>query len=172
MLTITALETAGVELLPFDIAWTGAAGDFVLAGREGLRAADPIATAVVMLLFTDARGTDAQALRAEASDRRGWVGDGFDIDRPNGESELGSRLWLYRREALTSELAQAIEDEARRALQPLIAQQAAARIDVVATAHLDGPGNRLTLAIAVYGRDGTKRYADRFDILWDAARAL
>lgn len=171
MLSITPLETAGVELLQPDIFWNGTAGDFVLADGT-LQSTDPIKTAVVMLLFTDARGTDDQMRRADTTDKRGWVGDGFDIDRAGGETELGSRLWLLRREALRAELARDFQDEAARALQPLIAQGVVVRIDVTAEAVLDQPGNVLRLTVNLYGRDGSRRYADRFDILWNDASAL
>lgn len=171
MLTITPLETAGVELLPPDIVWNGVAGDFVLANGT-LQSSDPIKTAVVMLLFTDARGSDDQMRRADETDKRGWVGDGFDVDRARGETDLGSRLWLLRREALTEAIARDFQDEATRALQPLIAQGAVVRIDVTAEAITEPPGNLLRLLVNLYGRDGARRYADRFDILWDAASAV
>ena len=171
MLTITPLETAGVELLPPDIVWNGTAGDFVLAAGT-LQATDPIKTAVVMLLFSDARGTDEQMRRADETDKRGWVGDGFDVDRAAGETDLGSRLRFFRREALTDQLARDFQEEAARALQPLIVQGAVARLDVAAEAILDPPGNLLVLTVNLYGRDGSRRYADRFDILWNDASAL
>ena len=171
MLIITPLETAGVELLPPDIVWNGTAGDFVLTVGT-LQATDPIKTAVVMLLFSDARGTDEQMRRADETDKRGWVGDGFDVDRAAGETDLGSRLRFFRREALTDQLARDFQDEAARALQPLIVQGAVARLDVAAEAILDPPGNLLVLTVNLYGRDGSLRYADRFDILWNDASAL
>ncbi len=169
MLKITPLETAGVQVLPFDIVWNNERGDFAVSAATGLQASDPIRTAVVMLLFTDARGTDAEMLHADETDKRGWVGDGFDVDTAAGEAPLGSRLWLYRREALTDAVARKFDDEARRCLQPLIDQGAAARIDVAAEA----VGlNLLRLSIEIYGRDGGKRFSDRFDILWSTRNAV
>ncbi len=170
MLTITPLEEAGVALLPFDVVWNGSAGDFVADPVFGLQARDPIATAVVLLLFSDARGSDAALARAGESDPRGWVGDGFDVDRAGGEAPLGSTLWLLRREALTDAVVRQVEDAARQALQPLIRQGAVARIEI-STAP-DAARRILGLSVALFGRDGGRRYAARFDILWRGARAL
>lgn len=170
MLTITTLESAGVQVLPFDIVWTGERGDFEVSCAAGLTAKDPIATAVVMLLFTDARGTDSEMRRADETDKRGWVGDGFDVDTADGEAALGSRLWLYRREALTDEVARKFDDECRRALEPLIKQGAASRIDVSAVPMAGD--NLMRLTIDIYGRDGGKRFSDRFEILWSNGRAV
>lgn len=169
MLKITPLETAGVQVLPFDIVWDGARGDFVVSARDGLQANSPLRTAVTMLLFTDARGTDAELERSGESDKRGWAGDGFDLATADGEAPLGSRFWLYRREALTDAVARKFDDEARRCLQPLIEQGAVARIDVSATViGLE----ILRLVIDLYGRDGVQKFSDRFDILWSSGRAV
>lgn len=169
MLTITPLETAGVQVLPFDIVWDGARGDFVVSARDGLQAESPLKTAVTMLLFSDVRGTDSEMERADESDKRGWFGDGVDVATADGEAPLGSRLWLYRREALTDAIARKFDDEARRCLQPLIDQGAVARIDVSATViGLE----TLRLTVDLYGRDGAKAFSDRFDILWSNSRAL
>src|SRR4051812_23188738 len=125
-LTITPLGEAGVELLAPDIVWqNGMVGDFALVesppadgAAGGLQAQHPIETAVLMCLYTDAR-CEVRELRFEmGGDRRGWPGDGFDIDTSAGEAPLGSKLWLYRRHQLTDITAAEIEAEARRALQP------------------------------------------------------
>ena len=179
-LTITSLEAAGVDTLPPDIVFDAFAGDFAVStdpadgGPGGLVARNPIRTAVLMLLFTDV-AVDPKDLRFEhRGDRRGWVGDGFDIRTELGEAPLGSRLWLYRREVLVSAVKQPtlmrIEADARLALQPLIRQGAAARIDVAGTA--DGPNGRISLSIGVYGRNGRQLYTEKFDTLWRRADGL
>lgn len=172
-LTLTPLADAGVVVLPFDVVWNGYVGDFAVSGggddgpAGGLAAANPLRTAVLLLLFSDARA-DAADLRFEhRGDRRGWPGDGFDVDAAAGEAPLGSLLWLYRRRELLDVTGQEIEAEALRALQPLIRQGAAAR--VTASAMVDKAGGRVSLAIGLYGRVGTEAYADKFDILWRRA---
>lgn len=170
MLTITPLEQAGVALLPPDVVWAATSGDFALDGRVGLRAANPIQTAILLCLFTDARA-DADDLRQEhAGDARGWVGDGFDIDASRGETPLGSKLWLFRRHELTDATARLVEAEARRALNTLIRQKLAARIDL--TAEAQKAEGRIALSVTVIGSDGRTRAAERFDILWSQVRGL
>lgn len=172
-LTLTPLADAGVAVLPPDIVWDGTVGDFALSrggdegGAGGLRAANPLATAVVMLLFTDARA-ETYDLRAEhRGDRRGWVGDGFDVDIAQGEAPLGSLLWLFRRRELTDLTAMEIAAEAERALQPLIGQGAVAVIKTAAT--VNKVAGRIDLTVNLYGRDGAQAYATQFDMLWRRA---
>lgn len=169
-LTLTPLGDAGVEVLPPDVLWNGFTGDFAIAtkpeqgGAGGLVAAHPLRTAAILLLFTDARA-DTSDLRAEhRGDRRGWPGDGFDVDVARGERPLGSKLWIYRRHELDDDTGRQVAAEARRALQPLIDQQAVVRVDT--TFEVDKPGGKILLGIKLYGRDGRDAYADRFDLLW------
>lgn len=172
-LTLTPLADAGVALLPPDIVWNGVVGDFaVSAGGDdgpagGLTAANPLRTAVILLLFTDARAETYELRHEHRGDRRGWPGDGFDVDRSKGEAPLGSKLWLYRRHELTEGTAMAVATEAERALQPLIRQGAVVRIAARATA--DKPAGRIRLTVNLYGRDGREAYAPQFDLLWRRA---
>ena len=188
MLKITPLAEAGVDVLPPDVVWMkvdgtpagpgepGVYGDFAIsAAREdgpigGFVARDPLRSAVLLLLFTDARAEVSQLRLEHAGDRRGWVGDGFDVDRAAGEEPLGSTLWLYRRRELTDWTAMEVEAEAERALKPLLRQGAVARIDVKAAA--DKTNSRITLAVDLYGRDDRKTYASKFDLLWKRADGL
>lgn len=174
--TVTPLSDAGVEVLPPDIVWDGLAGDFAIAttpadgGVGGFVARNPIETAHLLLLFTD-RQVDADDLRFEnRGDRRGWVGDGFDIDVAAGEAPLGSRLWLYRRSVLVAKTFGEIEFEIRAALQPLITQGAVARIDVSGEV-LNAQG-LVRCAIDSYARAGAKVYSAKFDPLWKRADGL
>jgi phage gp46-like protein len=160
---------------PPDIVWNGLRGDFALVSgtgqgpRGGLRGGQAFATAVALLLFTDAQCADSELTIFMAGDRRGWAGDGFDLDATAGETPLGSKLWLYRRSELTDETGRKIEDEARRVLQTLIDQQACARIDLAAA--VDAPGGRVMLDIEIYGKTGAKLFAKKFDDLWQAMSA-
>lgn len=172
-LNLTPLADAGVAVLPPDILWNGISGDFALVSVPqdgapgGLVAANPLKSAVTMLLFTDGSAETYEINEAHGGDRRGWPGDGFDIDTGNGEAPLGSKLWLYRRAVLNAQTGFAIEAEAKRALQPLITQGAVVRIDTKSEA--DFENDRLFLWVSLYGRDGAEVYSDRFDILWRRA---
>lgn len=165
MLTITPLSRRDRTVLAPDVVIIdGTTGDFVLDERTGLRAENPIATAIVLCLLTDARASTDELRYEHAGDARGWPGDGFDIDASRGETELGSKLWLYRRHELTDETGRAVEDETRRSLQTLIRQGVAARIDVTAT--VQKAEGRIALDVVVVGRDGRNAASVRFDPLW------
>lgn len=164
MFTITPLGASDTVLPPDVVIIDGTTGDFVLDDTTGLLARNPIATAIVLCLMTDARAASDQIRQEHAGDTRGWVGDGFHIDTSRGETELGSRLWLFRRHELTDETARQVEDEARRCLQTLITQRVAVKIDVRAT--VQKAEGRITLEIAVIGHDGRSVADVRFDPLW------
>lgn len=174
-LTITPLGEAGVEVLAPDIVWNGTSGDFALAagpgnnagGAGGFVAQHPIETAVLLCLFTDAQCAVSELRFEMGGDRRGWPGDGFDIDTAHNEAPLGSKLWLWRRAALTDLSAAEIEAEARRALQPLLDERLVVRIDTVT--EVLRPEGQIRLGISLYGRDGRKVYAAQFDPLWQTA---
>ncbi|WP_375455652.1 phage GP46 family protein [uncultured Methylobacterium sp.] len=178
------LSEAGVVVLPPDIVlgglngFSGAGqpgfvGDFAMAtgaadgGIGGLRAADPLQTAFVLCLFTDARA-DVSMLRSEHNgDARGWPGDGFDLDAASGEGPLGSTLWQLRREVLSEDVARRAAAEAERATACLIRQGAVARITVEAVPDYDA--QTLRLDIGAFARDGSSVYAAKFDLLWSRA---
>jgi phage gp46-like protein len=175
-MAITTRALSDPQAIPApDIIWNGVRGDFALAvapghgPRGGLRGGEAFATAVCLLLFTDAQIDDSELTVFMGGDRRGWAGDGFDIDATAGETALGSKLWTYRRAVLVAETGHAVEDEARRVLQTLIDQKACARIDAAAT--VDAPNGRLTLALDFYGEDGARVFALKFDDLWQAMSA-
>lgn len=165
MLTIKPLSPADRTVLPPDVVIIdGMTGDLVLDERTGLRAQNPIATAIVLCLLTDARASQDELRHEHAGDAHGWAGDGFDIDASRGETELGSKLWLYRRHELVDETGRAVEDESRRSLQTLIRQGLATRIDVRAT--VQKAEGRIALEVIVIGRDGRSTANVRFDPLW------
>ncbi|MDI7924606.1 phage GP46 family protein [Ferirhizobium litorale] len=166
MLRIIPVEDAEEPYRAPDLGWNGVFGDLILnalthEGAPGdLRAEQGLATQVLICLMTDRR-VEASELR-DGDENRGWVGDSFDM--MDGETPLGSRLWLLRRSALYPGIEVKAEDYAREALQPLIDQGAASRVDVTATANHSA--NRLDLAVTVYGRNGTEAYSSKFELLW------
>ena len=183
LLTLTPLADAGVVALPPDIVWLkddgtpagsgfGTVGDFGISnsiadGPGGLVAKDPIRSAVILLLFTDCRVEGYEIDAGRAGDQRGWPGDGFDLDTNNGEQALGSKLWLLRRMDLNDQTALWAQAEAKRALGPLIVQGACVRVD--ASAEPDYARDTMRMAIALYGRDGSAVFNEKFDLLWKLA---
>lgn len=169
-LILTPLADAGVSVLPPDIVWDGTVGDFAIARMPedgpagGLVSANPLASAALLLLFTDARAETHELRFEHQGDRRGWPGDGFDVETARGEAPLGSKLWLYRRHELTEVTGMQIEAEANRALEPLKRQGAVASIAAKAT--VDKVNGQVLLAVALYGRDGREIFNAKFDPLW------
>lgn len=146
--------------------WAAAEADEA-QNRGGLRAKAALHTAVILALFTDKRMPDNHPLRyllAENADPRGWFGDGEDVRADLSEVEMGSLLWIFERSILTEEIGRWVEAIALEALQPLIAQRAAARIE--AQADVQSAINRCDLAVQMYAKDGSKIYDFRFADLW------
>lgn len=85
---------------------------------------DDFQTAAIISLFTDrvARADDPY----EDNDRRGWWGDSTD------QYQLGSRLWLIRREKLTRDVALRSEEYAREALKWLVDDGVVMSVEAVA----------------------------------------
>ena len=167
---IGPLSEFGATTLAPDIVWSGLAGDFLVSGFPedggvgGFTAVNPLSTAVLMLLFSDARPDPRTFYGVWPDDPRGWVGDGFDIG-PD-ESPLGSDLWRYRRESPSETLAREIAAAAERALKPLISQGIVDRI--VTRSELTAAGDGILLGIDLIGR-GRKLFSANFDPLWRRA---
>ena len=165
--------TPDVSLL-WDTVWNpaGGFGDWAVASPTetgnigGLQAKAALETAVVLCLFTDrACPPDHPLAKYADGDPRGYWGDGIDVRTDLGEAPLGSLLWLLERSAIdevdTPRWAQAFAIDA---LNPLLLQQAVARID--AQASVRKVQNRLDLAVQLYGQDGTRVYDRRFENIW------
>jgi len=136
-------------------------GDWMLA-PPSLESDADLKTAVIISLFSDrlAAADDVipDATGATPPDRRGWWADN-DSDGP-----IGSRLWLLTREKRTEATRQRAEFYAEEALQWLIADGVAQRIDVSAEWNIQAM-DRLDLVITIYRNDG--RVVDqRYDWAW------
>ncbi|MGP0906915.1 phage GP46 family protein [Serratia sp. CY76391] len=90
----------------------GSAGDWQVMQGDLLNGND-LYTAIYISLFTDRQARDDDDLDG-SRDRRGWWGDlGEDVP-------IGSRLWLLRRQKLTTAVAIKAEDFANEAVRWLI----------------------------------------------------
>lgn len=166
-------ETKQPNLI-WDSVWIPSHGmaDWALAdadeeqNRGGLRSKAALHTAVAICLFTDKRVADDHPLRylLGDSDPRGWFGDGVDVRADLNETQMGSLLWIFERSPLTHEIGKMVEAVALEALAPLLAQFAAARIDVQANTKPEF--NRCDLFVQIYGRDGSRLYNYQFDDIW------
>jgi phage gp46-like protein len=92
-----------------------------LLGDRGLE------SATLLSLFTNQRVNDEKLLPGNANDKGGWWGLEFT------EFTYGSRLWLLRRSKNMNEMLPLAEQYAKEALQWMIDQEVAQRIDVTAS---------------------------------------
>lgn len=124
----------------------------------GLATGSDLQTAVIDSLFTDrlARKDDAW----EGTDRRGWWGDSTETE------QMGSRLWLLRREKLTTRIALRAEEFANEALQWLVDDSVVASI--TSTAEIIWP-NRLNLIIR-YSLPGNSQEEMKFFWIWEQVK--
>lgn len=124
-------------------------------GGGGLLDGDDLETAILISLFTDrlARSDDA----IDGDDRRGWWGD------TGSEYPIGSRLWLLRREKLTTKVALKAEDYANEALAWLVDDGVATAIST--NAQIVFP-NRLNLIIN-YQQPAKAQASVKFSWVWE-----
>jgi len=105
--------------------------DWSLAGPD-LASDQGLLSAVLISLFTDRLAAADDELPDNSGDRRGWWGD-LPLDQANTGATpdlIGSRLWLLVRQKQTQAVLNAAIGYAREALQWLIDDGVAARIDV------------------------------------------
>jgi phage gp46-like protein len=125
---------------------------------------DGLRTAILISLFTDARARDDDVLPEPGADRRGWWGNAFgDADATPGD-QIGSRLWLLRREKITASTIQRAHEYTVEALDWLIQAQVCSAIAVEVEAQ---GGDRLAIRIVADRPDGPARL--HFDHVWEAS---
>jgi len=126
--------------------------------KLGLDATQPLVRAVVVSLFTWRRANRDDALPAEQ--RMGWWGDTF---APIENDRIGSRLWLLSRAKLTQDTASRAREYALEALQWLIDDGVASKVEV----DVERLGQQtLALAVRIYKSDGTVPTDVRFTDVW------
>ncbi|EOX1684079.1 phage GP46 family protein [Yersinia enterocolitica] len=124
-------------------------------GGGGLLGGNDLETAILISLFTDrlARTDDG----IDSDDRRGWWAD------TGAEYEIGSRLWLLRREKLTTKVALKAEDYANEALAWLLDDGVVTAIST--NAQIVYP-NRLNLIIN-YQQPEKAQVSVKFSWVWE-----
>ncbi|MCA8226210.1 phage GP46 family protein [Burkholderia vietnamiensis] len=95
--------------------------DWVLAGAD-LLSGDDLASAVMISVFTDREASADDVIPDGSADRRGWWAD--------DEVPIGSRMWLLKRAKQTTQTAQRAYDYLAEALQWLIDDGVASRIEI------------------------------------------
>ena len=141
----------------------GREADLVLTGAD-LKVEPSLNTALLISLFTNARADQDARLSTEDSDRRGWWGDTF-AEVPG--DQIGSRLWLLRREKLTEQLRAKAEREVELALLWLVQDGIAAGIEV--SSEIQKP-DRLALLVIVERPDASRVEFD-FALVWEGVES-
>lgn len=126
----------------------------------GMLNVDPLATAVILALFTDARLPDGMVdgHNFTEQDQVEWHGNTFGMDP--GEEVLGSLLWTLKRMVLNEQTARLAEHYAAVALQTLIRQRKVAYFDI--SSLIDKKAGKITLRITAYGVGPGARETRRF----------
>jgi phage gp46-like protein len=94
--------------------------------NNDLEAEEGLKTAILISLFTDRRVT-AEELPPEERDRRGWWADALNAD----DDQIGSKLWLLKREKITTQVIAKFQQYCEEALQWLVDDGIAESVDVI-----------------------------------------
>ena len=122
-------------------------------------------TALIISLMTDRLADPHDFIPDLSTDRRGWWGDlplASEDDLPAPDF-IGSRLWLLAREKQLPETARRAEFYAREALQWMLDDDVAVRIDAVATFPRLG---WIELRITIWQGFGAMSASTTFDVMW------
>lgn len=97
-------------------------------------------SSIVISLFTDRLAGPDDELPAGDGDRRGWWGDATlpDLASGGGSDRIGSLLWLLRREKQLPSVVARAREYAREALQWLLDEGRATRLEVDADVPAQG----------------------------------
>lgn len=133
-------------------AWKITAGDLESGGD--------LQTAMIISLFTDRRARRDDEI--DGNDRRGWWGD------TGNHYDIGSRLWLLKRQKLTTTVARRAEDYTREALQWLLDDGVVGAVDI--HAQIIWPSG-LVVHIRYHRPDGSTD-AVRFYWVWGESYAV
>lgn len=125
----------------------------------GTAPVEPLVRAVIVSLFTWRRANPDDDLPAD--EKFGWWGDTFPIVE---NDRIGSRLWLLSRSKLTQETVSRAKEYAVEALQWLLDDGVASRVDV----ETERQGiDRLAVACRIYRINGTAPLDLRFSNVWE-----
>lgn len=133
----------------------GVGGDWALAGPDLVGGSD-LTTAVVISLFTDRLAEPGEVIPDGSEDPRGWPGDA------DGDTPIGSKLWLRTRATLTDKLLLTVADDIRQALAWMLTDGVISSLDVVCTR---GGPRRLDAVVTLH-RDGGEPLKLQFAWAW------
>lgn len=124
---------------------------------------ESLTRAVIISLFTWRRANPDDIVEGQ---KMGYWGDV--AEPPAANDKIGSRLWLLAREKIVNSTFNRAREYAKEALQWLIDDAVASRVDVAAERYgVDG----LALICTIYRTDG-KAVTLRFDNAWEYLRGI
>jgi phage gp46-like protein len=130
-------------------------GDLEFDG-EDLILDEGLISSILISLFSDRRAEPDDELPDPGGCRRGWWGDGL------GRDQIGSRLWLLNRRKQTPETRQLFLEFTKEALEWLITDGVASKVEVDATWKSQG----LLIVDVLIARPNGQTI--RFDYVWDS----
>ncbi|MEJ0020738.1 MAG: phage GP46 family protein [Acetobacteraceae bacterium] len=144
--------------------------DWVFDGND-LAATDTLQSAVIVSLLTDRLANADDEIPDGTNDRRGWWADmALPLaNTPPAGDLIGSRLWLLSRRKVVEQTRLDAISYTQEALQWLIDDGVAAKVDVAATFRREVTG-WLDIAITIYRTDAaTGRTAtESYSLAWSA----
>lgn len=144
--------------------WESTSADLAIEAND-LGTDDGMETAVLLSLFLDRQAEPGDELPMGETDRRGWWADAVPVVEGD---EIGSRLWLLARAKDTATVRVRAEGYAREALEWLVEDRVAERVDVTASAPAPGV---LSLSIDIYRPSSAEPTRFRFADVWRAMEA-
>lgn len=124
---------------------------------------ESLTRAVIISLFTWRRANADDVIEGQ---KMGYWGDS--VEPPSTNDKIGSRLWLLSREKVLQSTINRAREYAQEALQWLIDDGVATRVDVIAERFgVDG----IALQCTIYRDDGSQAVL-RFDNAWEYIRAI
>lgn len=148
------------------LVWDPAAGGADLAidaAADDLLSDEGLHTAILLSLFLDRRAEPDDVLPDGGTDRRGWWADEF--AEVQGD-QIGSRRWLLARSKRLASVLARDEQYSSEALEWLIEDRVASRVDVASEAQ----GETQALLVTVH-RPGKDPVTFRFADVWEAEAA-
>lgn len=155
-----SLQEPGV-IFP-DIQWNNTQGYADLSVKNGeLKNENAIWTAVTIQLFTNLRADIADNFQEK--DPQGWVGDSFDIQ--DGDTPLGSHIWILFQTYLTDEIIRKFEQYANIALNVLVDKGLISSYNL--NLELNKSKGIIKMYIDIFANYTRQKYHKKFEILWD-----
>lgn len=142
-------------------------GDFTFDDSiQDFESDEGLETAVLISLFTDRRAKDDDILPdPDSDDKRGWWGD---LVSPATEGDqIGSRLWLLERSKTLPSILQKAKQYTKEALQWLIDDGAAVRIEVETERQMKNNTDILIIKVVIY-KTYNRIINLQYDLQWNA----